>query len=109
MKIAACSQGPDIERKCKTLSLHLKEEVAKAKRLLTQQKTDSHKLYSLHEPQAEGIAKGKAHKRYEFGCKAGFVTATKTNWAVGALAFSGAPYDGHALAATIKQPERLIS
>jgi len=98
----------DIERKCKSLPLHLKEEVAKAKRLLTQQKTDSHKLYSLHEPQVECIAKGKAHKRYEFGCKAGFVTAAKTNWAVGALAFSGAPYDGHTLAAAIKQTERLI-
>ncbi len=32
------------------------------------------KLYSWHAPEVECIAKGKAHKRYEFGCKASYAT-----------------------------------
>ena len=37
--------------------------------ILFQQKCDKDKIYSLHEPHVECIAKGKAHKRYEFGTK----------------------------------------
>jgi transposase, IS5 family len=38
-------------------------------RLLAQQRTDKNKLYALHAPEAACIAKGKAHKKYEFGAK----------------------------------------
>jgi transposase, IS5 family len=38
-------------------------------RPLKQKRMDSNKLYSLHAPEVECIAKGKAHKRYEFGYK----------------------------------------
>ena len=34
-----------------------------------QQRQRGWKLYSLHAPEVECIAKGKAHKPYEFGCK----------------------------------------
>ena len=44
-------------------------------RVLTQQPSDNNKLYSLHAPEVVCISKGKAHKRYEFGCKVG-ITAT---------------------------------
>lgn len=97
----------DIERKRNGALGVLQEEVTKARRLLTQKRTDHNKLYSLHEPQVECIAKGKAHKRYEFGCKASFVTSAKSNWILGARAFHGNPYDGHTLAAALGQSQRL--
>ena len=63
------------------------------------------KIYSVHEPQVECIAKGKVHKRYEFGVKAGYVTASRTNWVLGAMALPGNPYDGNTLAQMLAQAE----
>jgi len=54
-----------------------------------EQKRDSkNKIYSIHEPNVECIAKGKAHQRYEFGCKVGYVVDAKDSWIFGAQAFS---------------------
>lgn len=78
-----------------------------AHRLLQQQRNDKNKLYSLHAPEVECIAKGKAHKKYEFGCKVSVATSSKDNFIVGAQAFHGNPYDGHTLNESIKQVERL--
>lgn len=97
----------DIRRKCANLDAELLRELQLAERLIAQKRKDSKKLYSLHEPHVECIAKGKAHKRYEFGCKAGFVTSAKTNWVLGAKAFHGNPYDGHTLSDSLHQTERL--
>ena len=97
----------DIERKCNGAAGALSGELEKARRLLAQKRTDSNKLYSLHEPQVECIAKGKAHKRYEFGCKVGFVSSAKSNWILGAQAFHGNPYDGHTLKGALEQSARL--
>lgn len=76
-------------------------------RRLKQKRTDSKKLYSLHAPEVECIAKGKAHKRYEFGCKVSIATTSKDNFVVGAQALHGNPYDGHTLNEAIEQAERL--
>ena len=65
------------------------------------------KIYSFHEPQVECIAKGKVHTRYEFGVKASFVTASRTNWVLGAMAIPGNPYDGNTLAEVLKQAESI--
>ena len=56
----------------------------RADRLLAQTRSSKNKLYSVHAPEVECICKGKVHKRYEFGCKASFVTTSKNNWIVGA-------------------------
>lgn len=88
-------------------SLVMDALLALAGRLLAQKRDDKNKLYSIHEPQTECIAKGKAHRPYEFGVKAGFVTTSKGNWVVGAQAFRGNPYDGHTLAGALGQSERL--
>jgi len=37
------------------------------KKVLAQKKTDSNKIYSLHEPDVPCIAKGKEYREYEFG------------------------------------------
>ena len=37
---------------------------------------NQNKLYSLHEPHVSCIAKGKTHKKYEFGSKVSLVTTS---------------------------------
>ena len=76
-------------------------------RLLAQQPEDTNKLYSLHAPEAVCIAKGKAHKRYEFGCKVGIAATNKEGLFLAAKAFKGNPYDGHTLRATLDQAEAM--
>ena len=79
----------DIERNMSTESEPLRQQLALARRILMQEKNSRDKVYSVHEPQVECIAKGKAHQRYEFGNKAGLVTSAKKNWILGALGFKG--------------------
>ena len=52
-------------------------------------------------------AQVKARVKYEFGCKASFVTTSKNNWILGAQALHGNPYDGHTLAGALAQSQRL--
>ena len=100
----------DIERKISG-DTKLKKQFAPllemGHRLLKQKRTDSNKLYSLHAPEVECIAKGKVHKRYEFGCKVSVTTTSKDNFVVGSKAFHDNPYDGHTLNEAIEQAERL--
>lgn len=63
------------------------------------------RIYSVHEPQVECIAKGKVHKRYEFGVKAGYVTSSRSNWILGAMALPGNPYDGDTLTKMLELAE----
>jgi len=102
----------DIERKARQVRGQIADEplrelLALAHRLLAQTRGSKNKLYSVHAPEVECIAKGKAHKRYEFGCKASVATTSKSNWIVGAHALHGNPYDGHTLEKAIEQVERL--
>ena len=59
----------DVGRKLQEPSAKLAGSLELAHRLLNQKRGDTGKLYSIHEPQVECICKGKAHRRYEFGCK----------------------------------------
>ena len=52
-------------------------------RVLNQQPQDHDKIYSLHEPDAYCIAKGKDHKPYEYGNKVSIAATAKTNIIVG--------------------------
>ena len=98
----------DVERKCPQPDEALKEELDVAKRIYEQQRHQSGKIYSVHEPEVACIAKGKAHKRYEFGSKVSVAATSKGGWCVGAKAFEGNPYDGHTLAASLEQVERML-
>lgn len=84
-----------------------KDLLEKSQRLLTQTKDSKNKLYSLHAPEVECIAKGKAHKRYEFGCKVGLAVTLKQGLALSSKAFHGNPYDGHTLSQTLSQAHQL--
>lgn len=96
----------DIRRKCPKPKPVLKSLLERSERILRQQRHDSPKLYSVHAPEVECIAKGKAHKPYEFGCKVAVVTTSKSNWVVGVEAAHENPYDGATLAPALKQVER---
>jgi transposase, IS5 family len=72
-----------------------------------QQRKDKNKIYSVHEPEVECISKGKAHNRYEFGCKVSVAATSRGGWFVGAKAIHGNPYDGHTLKDALKQIERI--
>lgn len=78
-----------------------------ARRVSDQMRTGKDKVYSFHEPEVECISKGKAHKRYEFGCKVSIATTNRSNWVVGAKALHGRPYDGHTLTEALNQVKSL--
>ncbi len=99
----------DIQRKCPKPGAALKLLLERAERIFRQQRHDTGKLYSVHAPEVECIAKGKAHKPYEFGCKVAVVMTAKTNWVVGIDAVHENPYDGAVLAPAIKQVERITA
>ena len=80
----------------------------RAERIRTQQTKDKNKLYALHAPEVECIAKGKARKPYEFGVKAAIVVSHKAGLMMGARTFPGNPYDGHILSAVMEQAANLM-
>ena len=80
-----------------------------ANRLLKQNKDSKNKLYSLHAPEVECIAKGKASKHYEFGCKVAIVTTSKNPWVIAIHAHHGNPYDGATLKASLYQAEKIAA
>jgi IS5 family transposase len=97
----------DIRRQCPQPDETLHTLLNRAEHLLAQQTKDKNKIYSVHAPEVECIAKGKAHKRYEFGCKASIATTSADNWIVGAMNLPGRPYDGHTLTDALRQVEQL--
>jgi IS5 family transposase len=64
-------------------------------------------ISSVHAPEVVCLSKGKAHKRYEFGCKVSVAATSRGGWFVGAMALPGNPYDGHSLAQALDQVARL--
>jgi IS5 family transposase len=98
----------EIERQVETPSNKLAKLLQTAHRIHAQQRHDKNKIYSVHEPEVECIAKGKAGKQYEFGNKVSVAVSSRGGWFVGAKSFLGNPYDGHTLAEQMKQVENLI-
>jgi IS5 family transposase len=97
----------DIERNCPEPHPQLQWLLDIGKRIFKQQRHDKNKIYSVHEPHVECISKGKAHKRYEFGCKVSVASTSRGGWFVGAMAVHDNPYDGHTLTAALDQVERI--
>lgn len=73
------------------------------KRVVNQNKDDTGKVYSLHEPEVACIAKGKAHVEYEFGSKASIALTSKSGIIVGALCITDNRSDSRTLPAVIEQ------
>ena len=74
---------------------------------VNQKKDDKDKIYSLHKPFTKCIAKGKAHKPYEFGNKVGLVTGGKKGKKIilAIQAFLDNPFDGHTIEPLLTQME----
>lgn len=98
----------DVERNSLQPDMVLDDLLDISKRIHLQKRKDKNKVYSVHEPEVKCISKGKAHKRYEFGCKVSVAATSKGGWFLGALALEGNPYDGHTLSDTLKQVERIV-
>jgi IS5 family transposase len=97
----------EINRKQPEQDVMLRTLTLQAEQLLAQKKEDKNKLYSLHAPEVECIAKGKAHKKYEFGCKVALVTTAKDPWVTAIQAVHGNPYDGALLKQSLAKSEAL--
>ena len=67
----------DIRRKCPKPEGRLSNLLSTAKKIFRQKRNDSHKVYSVHAPEVECIAKRKTHKKFEFGCKVPVVKTSR--------------------------------
>ena len=95
---------PDLQHACEP-------RIERVKQFLAQKPDDKNKIYALHAPEVECIAKGKARTRYEFGVKTSIaVTNARADggqFVLGVRTAPGLPYDGHTLKDQIAQVERL--
>lgn len=77
------------------------------KKVLAQKKTDSNKIYSLHEPHVQCISKGKEHKKYEFRSKVSIITTKNTGVIIGAINIEKNVHDSKTLQPALEQRQRL--
>src|SRR5690606_5928855 len=84
-----------------------REKLALYTKVVTQKRTDKDKIYSIHKPFTRCIAKGKAHKQYEFGNKVGLITTSQKGKKIilSIKAFLQTPYDGHTIEPLLQQME----
>jgi transposase, IS5 family len=97
----------ELERKL-TPGLH-QDTLELFKRVLAQKKTDSNKVYSLHEPHTQCMSKGKEHKKYEFGSKVSIITTKTTGVIIGAINIERNVHDSKTLQPAIEQQQRLTN
>lgn len=97
----------DVQRKGSDMSAQLQTKLATAQRLHAQKRDSKNKLYALHAPEAECIAKGKARTPYEFGVKVSVAVTAKEGLVVGMRSMPGNPYDGHTVDSQIEQVQIL--
>ena len=75
--------------------------------VLSQKRSDSNKIYSLHEPDVKCYSKGKEHKRFEFSSKASFLVDESTDIIMGAINFIQTLHDSKTIPDVLEQYERL--
>jgi IS5 family transposase len=110
IKVIAGKIFRDLERKMgEAQRLKYQKQFSIFKRVLTQTRNSKNKVYSLHQPQVSCIAKGKEHKKYEFGNKVSIVKTRKSGIIVGVMSFEGNPFDGDTLAPQLAQVERITN
>ena len=66
-------------------------------KVLSQKPKDTNKIYSLHEPQVYVIAKGKDHKKYEYGNKVSICSTKDSNIIVGVTSHNKNIHDSKTL------------
>jgi transposase, IS5 family len=76
-------------------------------RVLSQKRDDKDKIYSLHETDVKCYAKGKEHKKFEFGSKASILVEQSTGIIMGAINFTETLHASQTLPEALEQYERL--
>ena len=108
IKIIAGRLLRDIARKLPLSSLAIHLPALKLyQRVLSQKRGDNNKIYSLHEPDVKCYAKGKEHKKFEFGSKASVLIDQATGIIMGAINFTQTIHDSKTLPEVLDQFERL--
>lgn len=98
----------DVERKApEFMPEGLADRLAVARRLYEQRRDAKGKLYALHAPEVECIAKGKARTPYEFGVKVSVAVTAREGIVVGMRSMPGNPYDGHTVDSALEQVQVL--
>lgn len=97
----------DVQRKAGEIGGELQARLQTAQRLYDQRRDSKRKLYALHAPEVECIAKGKARTPYEFGVKTSVAVTAQEGVVVGMRSMPGTPYDGHTLHSQLEQVETL--
>jgi IS5 family transposase len=90
----------DLDRNFKEdMALHDKyaQEFYLFMRILLQEKKTPNKIYSLHEPHAYAVGKGKDHKAWEYGTKASIVTTKKSGIIIGVASHDKNEHDSKTL------------
>jgi len=75
-------------------------------KVTNQKMKDTNKVYSLHEQHIYVVAKGKDHKKYEYGTKASLVTTMKDNIIIGAVAHEKNVHDSKTLESALVHANR---
>ncbi len=96
----------ELERRLseEALSEH-QEKLALYQKVLNRKRTDKDKIYGLHKPFTRCIAKGNAHKRYEFGNKVGLIATGKELIITAIKSFQGNPHDSKTIEPLLDQME----
>ncbi len=98
----------ELERKLEQETfMRYEQELKNCLRVVEQKKNDNNKIYSLHEPDTASIAKGTAHKKFEFGSKVSFAVVPKVNIIVGIKNFNGNPNDTSTLEPALENVEKV--
>lgn len=97
----------ELERKLPHERLELLEDDLNLfRKVLEQKRGDKGKIYSLHKIFTSCIAKGKAHKQYEFGNKVGLMATYKDLIITAIQSFEGNPHDSKTIAPLLEQATR---
>ncbi len=100
----------ELERKLpQEKSTEERENLALYRRVLFQKPQDKKKVYSLHEAHIYCMAKGKEHKKYEFGTKASVVLTKTSGVIVATMSHEENVYDGHTLPEMLDQTEAVTA
>lgn len=97
----------DLQRKCNSAQLLAYTRIFETMwKIVTQERGGPDHVYSLHEPDAYCVGKGKDRGMYEFGTKAHIVISFE-GVILAANNMARNTYDGHAVEDTCEQVERL--
>jgi len=104
LKTIASRLVRELERKLSLENLEsYQEELDLYHQILNQKRTDKNKIYSIHKPFTACIAKGKAHKQYEFGNKVGLIVSSKNLIITAIKSFTANPHDSKTIEPLLNQ------